>query len=68
MWRQNRIFLSKLHVNWTDFKFILMITRSGLERVTSISSGIVIPFRLSPGMSAKTSIFSGLLAEITLAK
>ena len=65
------MFLSKLHVSSstnTDFSTLLIITRSGLDSVTSMSGGIVLPFMSRPGMSAYTSKVSGLLAMITLAR
>ena len=45
-----------------------MMTRSGLDKVTRMSGGIVLPFMSSPGISAYTSILSGLLDIILLAK
>ena len=58
------MFLSKLHVSsnkYTDLVLLLIITRSGLDRVTSISGGIVLPFKSRSGRSAYTSMSSGLL-------
>ena len=64
-----RIFLSKLQVNsntYTDLMLLFIITRSGLDRVTSMSGGIVLPFKLRSGKSAYTSMLSGLFSMITL--
>ena len=61
------IFLSKLHVNSRTNTFLVSLfnsTKSGLDVVTRMSGGIVLPFRSSPGRSANTSIFSGLFAMI----
>ena len=66
-----RIFLSKLHVNsntYTDLMLLLIITRSGLDSVTSTSGGIVLPFKSRSGRSAYTSMLSGLFAIVTLAR
>ena len=56
-------FCSKLHVNSSNtifFSALLISTRSGLDVVVRMSGGIVEPFRSCSGMSANTSIFSGL--------
>ena len=45
-----------------------MMTRSGLDRVTRMSGGIVLPLMSKPGISAYTSILSGLLGIITIAR
>ena len=66
-----RIFLSKLHVSSntnTDLMLLLIITRSGLDSVTSMSGGMVLPFKSRSGRSAYTSMLSGLFSMITLAR
>ena len=41
------------------------MTKSGLDNVTRMSGGMVETFKSKPGMSAYTSMFSGLLAIMT---
>ena len=55
---------SKLQVSSSSqivFLVLLSNTRSGLERVTRMSGGIVLPLMSNLGMSANTSKSSGLL-------
>ena len=61
--------LSKLQVSsssQTVFLLLLVNTRSGIERITRMSGGIVLLLMSNPGMSAYTSKLSGLLPIITL--
>ena len=44
---------------------LFIMTKSGLDNVTRMSGGMVEPFKSKPGMSAYTSMFSGLLTIMT---
>ena len=71
LWCATCMLLSKLQVSsssQTVFLLLFISTRSGLEGVTRMSGGIVLPLMSNPGMSAYTSKLSGLFPIMTLAR
>ena len=66
-----RMFLSKLHVSsniYTDLMLLFIITRSGHDSATSMSGGMVLPFKSRSARSAYISMLSGLFSMIILAR
>ena len=65
------MFFSKLQFHSMismDFSDLFTITKSGLRLVTTMSAGIVPPFKVLLGMSAQISRFFVLYASIALVK